>query len=276
MSDVVFDAVTTPDDGNDDNTPDGGNDPAPLNGNGGDDDADSATKAESGEKGDTGSASATTKTITSVLAFAMILTGITSVSSVAADEETTGSAVTTEIDGSAMESTAEVTTAETELTAPVPGMITETVKISGKGSIDITVEYTIVPHAVVEVLKKDKNPSDRDESNNPQVRESQIVEGAGPLTGHNIYVGENGFMFYGDAINDYTGESVTTTPRVNRLVDMMNDRDAWAKENGIKLYLVIAPNKSSVYGDYVPESVTPAEKTNMDVLVEALKADSTV
>ena len=170
-----------------------------------------------------------------------------------------------------------VVSAADDFKDPVAGSVSKTVTLDGgKGSITVTVDYTVVPPAIVEPIKSNRRPAPGDECDTPQLDERRIVAGAGPLTGHNIYVGDNDFMFYGQAIDDYTGKTVMNSARLNKLVNMMNDRDKWARDNGIKLYLVIAPNKSSVYPDYVPDSLTPAAKTNADAVVEALASGSTV
>lgn len=161
--------------------------------------------------------------------------------------------------------------------APYTGSVYDTVETEdGQISIDISVNYTVVPHPVTEELKSTRMASATDECNTPVIDERRLEENAGPLTDHRIYIGKNDFMFYGAAVDDYTGESVMIDARYEKLVSMMNERDAWAEENGIKLYLVIAPNKTSVYPEYVPEKLTAAEKTNTDLAVEYLAKNSTV
>ncbi|MBQ7826775.1 MAG: hypothetical protein IJ386_00745 [Clostridia bacterium] len=164
-----------------------------------------------------------------------------------------------------------------ELKNATAGSVSQTVNLSGgNGSIVITVNYTVVPKAVENALKNNRRPPAGDECDAKKVAEQRIVPGAGPLTDYKIYVGTNGFMYYGQAIDDYTGASVLGETRLAKFVKMMNDRDAWAKENDIKLYLVIAPNKSSVYPEYVPDKVKAADKTNADMVIERLAAESTV
>lgn len=155
------------------------------------------------------------------------------------------------------------------------GTLEETVTFDGADYV-LTVEYTVVPELQPEPLKNIRKPQVTDECNTPQVDERRIKEGAGPLGNAGVYVGSNDFFFEGTEINDYVGRTVMKDARLKKVSDMMNARDAWAKDNDIKLYLVIAPNKSSVYSDYVPDKITPAEKTNTDVLVEYLAENSTV
>jgi len=155
------------------------------------------------------------------------------------------------------------------------GRVEETFAVDGE-SISVVAEYLIIPEVAAEPLMNTRRPPQNDECNTPQVDQRRLVENAGPMTGVNIYIGKNDFMFLGDAIDDYTGKSIMSDARLKKFSGMMNERDSWAEENGIKLYLVIAPNKSSVYPDYVPKKLTPAEKTNADAVVEYLENNSTV
>lgn len=112
--------------------------------------------------------------------------------------------------------------------------------------------------------------------NTPQVNFSRICEGAGPLTSHQIYVGSHDFMFLGETVADYTGTNLCNDAKLKKLASIMNDRDAWAKENGIKLYFMICPNKATVYSDNVPSSLTGASYTRLDQVTDYLTANSTV
>lgn len=159
--------------------------------------------------------------------------------------------------------------------AGTAGHAEETVTVNGV-SIVISVDYTVVPAPVTEPLKSSRSPAADDECNIPQVDERRLKENAGPMTDHGIYIGKNDFMFYGAAIDDYKGQTILGDLRLKKIAEMMSDRDSWAKQNGIKLYLVIAPNKTSVYPEYVPEKVTPAQKTNADTVVEYLAQNSSV
>lgn len=110
--------------------------------------------------------------------------------------------------------------------------------------------------------------------NIPKVDESRLYIGSGPLTEDNIYIGTNEFMFSGLTLPDFTGDNLWSDSKVKKLSTMMTDRSDWCTENGIEFYFVICPNKASVYGDYMPSSVTPAEYTRCDQIVDYLKANS--
>lgn len=218
--------------------------------------------------------------ISAVIAAALLITALTDAGLVAASaEEAPVTSSVTEAVGTAETAETATGTAETEPEEEFPyeGSVHDTVETEdGQISIDISVDYTVVPHPITEELKGSRIAPATDECNTPAMDQRRLVENAGPLTDHKIYIGKNDFMFYGAAIDDYTGNSVMVDARYKKLASMMNERDTWAKENGIKLYLVITPNKSSVYPEYVPKKLTAAEKTNTDLAVEYLAENSTV
>jgi hypothetical protein len=113
-------------------------------------------------------------------------------------------------------------------------------------------------------------------ANDHSVPKSQIVEGAGPLGDASVYVGLHDFLFYGDSVKDLTGTNLISDSRLSRFADIMTERSDWAKQNGMDLIFVIAPNKATVYNDYVPSSVTQASYTKADQVVEYLAAHSSV
>jgi len=163
------------------------------------------------------------------------------------------------------------------ITVPTAGFASKIIELSGgRGSVEVTVEYLIAPKPIVQELKNKRRAPSSSECNDGNTPESAIVEGAGPLTSFDIYVGKNNMMFFGDAIKDYKGQTIMNDARLDKLAKSMNNRDKWAKDNGIKLYLVIAPNKTSVYPDYIPDKVRAGAKTNADAVVEYLANNSTV
>lgn len=152
-----------------------------------------------------------------------------------------------------------------------------TYSLSGGREITVNASYIVVPAPEVHPLKNDADTSNPYEDyNTAQVNYRRIKDGSGPLTDHNIYVGKNEFLFYGAAIDDFTGATTLTSRKLSKLSDMMNERDAWAREQGIALYLVICPDKSTVYPDYVPDKLSQAESSAADLAVAELAENSTV
>ena len=79
-------------------------------------------------------------------------------------------------------------------------------------------------------------------------------------------------MFYGDTVDDFTGQGFLNGTVYDRAVQLLKDSAKWAEANGKKFYVVIAPNKNTVYPDYMPEGYTMASYRRYDQFVEMLTA----
>lgn len=137
------------------------------------------------------------------------------------------------------------------------------------------------PTPPAEVVPAESNPikgkqktSPSADYNIPKVSKSQL-KGGGPYTDQQVYIGENDFMFIGESIPDYEG-TMFKDSRLMKLAKIMNERNEWAKENGIKLYFVVCPNKASIYGDYLSSLVTPADYTRLDQAIDYMNENSEV
>ncbi|MBQ2720856.1 MAG: hypothetical protein IJF23_04900 [Clostridia bacterium] len=101
--------------------------------------------------------------------------------------------------------------------------------------------------------------------NKPKVDFDAIVPG---LVSQNVYVGHDGWMFYGGTIKDYTETCTYSENRLNFLTKKLVERLDFCEENGIKLYFVVTPNKNSVYPEFMAtEGVEMAENRNIDVIL---------
>ncbi len=94
---------------------------------------------------------------------------------------------------------------------------------------------------------------------------------------HNkVLVGEDSWLFYFDDIPDYTGAN-NTPANVERCIAVLKRIDAWCKERDIQFVFAVGPNKSTIYSDYMPGYVKPADVTLLDSLLErAAQEDLTV
>lgn len=142
--------------------------------------------------------------------------------------------------------------------------------------ITVNVKCTVAVPAESNPLKSEEDPDAYDDCNTPHVGRGRIKEGAGPLTDHNIYIGNNDFMFIGETVADYTGTNLYRDARLERLAEIMTERNEWAKENGIKFYFVICPNKATVYSDYVPEKLVKTEYSRLDQVVDYFNENTDV
>ncbi len=85
-----------------------------------------------------------------------------------------------------------------------------------------------------------------------------------------VIIGYDDYMFYEDTVSDFVGSGFLSQTVYDRLVKTLRERNDWAESNGKKFYFVIAPNKNSVYPDYMPEGYTMASYRRYDQFVELL------
>lgn len=90
-----------------------------------------------------------------------------------------------------------------------------------------------------------------------------------------VIVGEDGFLFYKDTVADYCGESLLREEEIDVIADSLKAMADEAASYGAKLIVAVAPNKNTVYGEYMPAAYRAvrdqaAGESNMDRLYAAL------
>ncbi len=127
---------------------------------------------------------------------------------------------------------------------------------------------------VIPLRIPDEEPDWNADYNKPKVEFDQIVPG---LVAQNVYVGNDGWMFYGATIDDYTGNYRYGDTRLKNIAKKFEERLEFCKENGIKLYFVVTPNKNSVYPEHMAtEGVEMADVRGIDVVLDYLKENTEV
>ncbi len=112
-------------------------------------------------------------------------------------------------------------------------------------------------------------PSEYELYNSPRLFLKDIKPGT---VCENVIVGYDDYMFYEDTIPDFTGSGFLTDTVYNRAKRTLIERNNWAESHGKKLYFVIAPNKNTVYPDYMPEGYTMASYRRYDQFMELLQS----
>lgn len=84
--------------------------------------------------------------------------------------------------------------------------------------------------------------------------------------------GANGFLFAGDDINDVLSKSIGrirfNEEELNGYYSYLLEINRFCKLNNIKFYLLIPPNKHTVYKEYLPNYYRTEERTNYDQLIK--------
>lgn len=127
---------------------------------------------------------------------------------------------------------------------------------------DNSKNYTYIP-----LLSVTNFPKADADYNNASAMIKDIKPG---LKWNHVIVGYDGYMFYEDTIEDFNGRSVLNGSVYNRAKEMLESSQKWAESHGMKFYIVIAPNKNTVYPDYMPEGYQIASYRRYDQFVELI------
>lgn len=129
-------------------------------------------------------------------------------------------------------------------------------------SEDNSTTYPYIPF-----LSTTNFPSPNGEYNNASAMIKDIRPG---LVWNHVIVGYDGYMFYEDTLEDFNGSSVLNGSVYARAKEMLESSQKWAEDHGMKFYIVIAPNKNTVYPDYMPEGYTMASWRRYDQFVDLI------
>jgi alginate O-acetyltransferase complex protein AlgJ len=92
-------------------------------------------------------------------------------------------------------------------------------------------------------------------------------------------LGHDGYLFYAgqQSIDYYRAVKPFTPAAVARWRQELETRRAWLAARGIRYLVVVAPNKETIYPEYMPEALTPVRKaTRLDQFMEHVRASSTL
>ena len=92
-----------------------------------------------------------------------------------------------------------------------------------------------------------------------------------PVT-HDVVLGKQGWLFYdgADEIEQWLGLRPLPAAQIDAIVIELARLDRLARAHGAKFVFVIAPNKSTVYPEYLPDGLHPIGPTPADQLIAAL------
>lgn len=86
-----------------------------------------------------------------------------------------------------------------------------------------------------------------------------------------VVVGKEGWLFYGGTLEDYQGKNLLTAREWFCLVHNLKLMQEYVESQGSQFLLTIAPNKNSLYGEYMPDRYLQGTQKNIDLLAEKLK-----
>lgn len=115
---------------------------------------------------------------------------------------------------------------------------------------------------------------------------SQLVTAYSKLTGNvfhvssekDVIIGKDGWLFYTPTVPDSTGVRTLDDNEIRHIVYNMQMMKQYAESHGAKLVFAAAPNKASIYPEYLPARyLQTGNENNLDALYAALsQTDFTV
>ncbi len=86
-----------------------------------------------------------------------------------------------------------------------------------------------------------------------------------------VIVGKDGFLFFADTLDCYTGADPMTKEELTAAADALENLSDYAEARGVPFLFVCAPNKNTIYGEYMPDAVPRrSEETDASDLTRLL------
>jgi len=88
-----------------------------------------------------------------------------------------------------------------------------------------------------------------------------------------VIIGKNKWLFYKDAVNDSNGTTQLNDFLLQALYENIQKQNDWLTQRGIYYLIVIAPNKESIYPEYIPDIYTKGQRqSRTDQILEYLQS----
>lgn len=90
-----------------------------------------------------------------------------------------------------------------------------------------------------------------------------------------VIVGKNGWLYFSQTLPDYFGENVMTEAQLRQIVTTLSLMEEQVTQSGGKFVFTVAPNKNTIYPQYMPSYYRPSQTaTNLDRLTALLREES--
>lgn len=100
----------------------------------------------------------------------------------------------------------------------------------------------------------------------PKEGEGRVIQGRGDWL---FYAGDNSIAYY-------SGTNILSEEEMREWLDLLNDVKEACDEKGIKLGVMVMPNKSQVYPEYMPSYSVKTTKKREDVLLDYIRENSDI
>ncbi|MBB6454562.1 hypothetical protein HNQ94_003051 [Salirhabdus euzebyi] len=94
-----------------------------------------------------------------------------------------------------------------------------------------------------------------------------------------VLIGKDGWLFYNDegVTEDYRGVNHFDDIELETIKSNLEERKKWLEAQGIKFYITVAPNKHTIYPEYLPSNIKKhKEESRLDQLINYLEYNSDI
>lgn len=96
-------------------------------------------------------------------------------------------------------------------------------------------------------------------------------------THEDVILGEDGWLFFSDTLADYEKERLYTQEELDEILTNLLETQKYMNERGIEFIVYVAPNKNTIYGEYMPQGVNVInEISRTEQAVEYVKKNSDI
>lgn len=95
-----------------------------------------------------------------------------------------------------------------------------------------------------------------------------------PIPG--VRLGREGWLFYADewALEEYENVMPFKTQDLEKIREITRERLRWLEHRGIKLFILVVPNKTTIYSEYLPPEIHRiGSQSRLDQLSDHLRSD---
>ena len=94
----------------------------------------------------------------------------------------------------------------------------------------------------------------------------------GDFNGTNAVIGAKNHIFYAETLDDYLGINGLTEDEIQSIANYLFDLYTGFAEKGVDFAFMTAPNKATIYPEYMPKRLAPTDADrNIDLLTGALR-----
>ncbi len=159
-------------------------------------------------------------------------------------------------------------------TVPVRGVAVQQGTTVDNGAVPTTVTE-VLPNAEDQAMSEQPLAADQQ----PAVSEPETLPREHVVVQTDAIVGKDGWYFYAqdNVIDDYRATQPLTNPELQQIADnLMATRDRLANQ-GIDFVVMVAPNKATVYGEYMPDIYNVVgSQTRLDQIQQYLRTHTDI